>query len=190
MKKLFFVLVSLLMLLSACQEDEIRSEILGVWVFESRIENGLADQLPLILDFKSNQQVIFSLYPASDSLMTYSFPSDSIMTIGRDTFSIGNLSSEHLQIRNVSLPDAPIINFMRAEPVNLGLSKAEIENDLLAKQWTIQSGETKEPIYIELLDNGIELNRYRMYDRNIQDTVDNLWVENWGLAEHDAQFFL
>lgn len=183
----------------SCEEQVGRDKIEGVWVFDHKINNlhlkdtsgSFGQQYPVVYDFKENGQLVFKNYGYRDTVLNWVMKSDSILTIDSLDYFIYSLNQGSLSLIDYNSADTFWLTLKRPKEIKLDYSKAEIEKILLANVWSIDDAEKQEwAQHFEYFDNQTMIYRYPVFDRNLNDSTDNLLLETWGVAKYKDYYFL
>lgn len=178
--------------------NKSNTDLLGVWVLENYINNlyykdstDFGSQPPIIADFKKNGDLILKKYGAFDSIYKWSMKSDSIVSFNNIDFTIHTLDKETLTLIEYNRPYTYLLFFRKPQKTQFTYDKAEIENILLSNIWTNDNSKHyRNLVPFEYFDNGTMVYRYKMFDRNLNDTIISLQIENWKIAEYENYFFI
>lgn len=199
MKFTIITLGFLSLLLLGCNNQKMINKISGVWIFDNEINNLYLNnttdffptQRPIIFDFQTNKKLQIKNYSYKDTLFSWSFKTDSILKFNKHEYKIHTLDSNNLTLIDYSRPDTFWLFFKKPKNVNIELSKNEISEILISNSWTIQDTTNKRwDTNFEYFNNGTVTYRYKIFDRNFEDTLDNLQLETWGVAAYKNYFFL
>lgn len=188
-----------LILLISCKTQRIKNEIRGVWIFDNRINNlylndtsgFFGSQYPIIYDFKDNGELIFKNYGYKDTIFNWFLKSDTILTIDSLDYSIYSLNQDSISLIDYNAVDTFWLTLKRPKKIKLDYNKPEIENILLSNIWSIDDTANQNwATYFEYFDNKTMIYRYKIFDRNFNDSTDNLQLETWGVAEYNDYYFL
>ena len=188
-----------LIFLFSCKGQRINDKIQGVWIFDNRINNlylndtsgFFGHQYPIIYDFKENGELIFKNYGYKDTIFNWGLKSDTILTFDSLDYSIYTLNQDSIILIDYNRADTFWLTLKRPKEIKLDYNKTEIENILLSNIWSID--DTLNQIWathFEYFDNKTMIYRYKMFDRNFNDSTDNLQLETWGVAEYKDYYFL
>lgn len=188
-----------LILLISCKTQRIEKDIQGVWIFDSRINNlylndtsgFFGHQFPIIYDFKENGELVFKNYGYKDTIFNWFLKSDTVLTIDSLDYSIYSLNQDSISLIDYNAVDTFWLTFKRPKEIKLEYNKTEIEDILLSNIWSIDNTLNQEwASHFEYFDNKTMIYRYKMFDRNFNDSTDNLQLETWGVAEYKGYYFL
>lgn len=188
-----------LLFLFSCKGPRINDKIEGVWIFANRINNlylndtsgYFGHQLPIIYDFKENGELIYKYYGNKDTIFSWFLKSDTILTIDSLDYIIHSLNQDSISLIDYNAVDTFWLTFKRPKNIRLDYSKVEIENLLLSSIWSIEDSANQERItHFEYFDNKTMIYRYKYFNRNFNDTIDNLQLETWGIDIYKDYYFL
>jgi len=181
-----------LVFLFSCNGQRMNDKIQGIWIFDSKINNlylndtsgFFGHQYPIIYDFKDNGELVIKNYGYKDTIFNWFLKSDTILTIDSLDYSIYSLNQDNRA-------DTFWLTYKRPKEIKLDFNKAEIENILLSHVWSIDDTLNQDwATHFEYFDNKTMIYRYKIFDRNFNDTTDNLQLETWGVAEYGGYYFL
>ncbi len=188
-----------LILLISCKTKSLKKDIQGVWIFDKRINNQYLDdtsgflgyQEPIIYDFQENGEVVFKNYSYKDTIFNWFLKSDTILTIDSLDYSIYSLNQDRMSLIDYNAVDTFWLMFKRPKKVKLDYNKPEIEKTLLSNIWTIDNMiDHKWETNFEYFDNKTMIYRYKIFDRDLNDSSDNLQLETWGVTKYNDYYFL
>jgi hypothetical protein len=197
MNRLFIIVI--LTFFVSCKTQKINESIRGVWVFESEVNDlylndtsgFYVNQYPIIYDFKEDGDLIFKNYPNQDTIYNWFQQADTILTINGLDYTIYSLNQDSITLIDYNRADTYWLTFKRPKETFLEYSKTEIEKILLSNIWsTDDTLNRKWATRFEYLPNDILIYRYRIFDRNLSDSTDNLQLEKWGIAQYRDYHFL
>lgn len=188
-----------LILLISCKTLKIKNEIYGVWIFDNRINNlylndtsgFYGSQYPIIYDFKNNGDLVFNNYKYKDTIFNWFLKSDTVLTIDSLDYSIYSLNQDSIRLIDYNAVDTFWLTLKKPKNIKLDYNKPEIENILLSNIWSIDDTANQNwATHFEYFDNKTMIYRYKIFDRNFNDSTDNLQLETWGVAEYKGYYFL
>ncbi len=188
-----------LILLISCKTQRIENEIRGVWIFDNKINNlylndtsgFFGSQYPIIYDFKENGELVFKNYGYKDTIFNWFVKSDTILSIDSLDYSIYSLNQDSISLIDYNAVDTFWLTFKRPKEIKLDYNKTEIENILLSNIWSIDDTLNQGwATHFEYFDNKTMIYRYKIFDRNLNDTTDNLQLETWGVAKYKDYYLL
>ncbi len=197
MKK--FIIFFGVIFLFSCKGQRINNKIQGVWIFDKKINNlylndtsgVLSCQEPILYDFKKNGKLIVKNYGYKDTIFNWFIKSDSILTIDSLEYTIHSLNQNSIILIDYNAADTFWLIFKRPKQVKLKYNKNEIENILLSNIWSINDSLNQEwATHFEYFDNKTMIYRYKLFEKNFNDTSDNLQLETWGIAKYKDYYFL
>ena len=177
----------------------MNDKIQGVWIFDSKINNlylndtsgFFGHQYPIIYDFKENGELVLKNYGYKDTIFNWFIKSDSILTIDSLDYSIYSLNQDSLSLIDYNRADTFWLTYKRPKEIKLDFNKSEIENILLSNIWSIDDTLNQDwATHFEYFDNKTMIYRYKIFDRNYNDSTDNLQLETWGVAKYNDYYFL
>jgi hypothetical protein len=177
----------------------MNDKIQGVWIFDSKINNlylndtsgFFGHQYPIIYDFKENGELVLKNYGCKDTIFNWFIKSDSILTIDSLDYSIYSLNQDSISLIDYNRADTFWLTYKRPKEIKLDFNKSEIENILLSNIWSIDDTLNQDwATHFEYFDNKTMIYRYNIFDRNYNDSTDNLQLETWGIAEYKDYYFL
>lgn len=188
-----------LILLISCKTLKIKNDIHGVWIFDNTINNlylndtsgFYGSQYPIIYDFKKNGDLVFNNYGYKDTIFSWFLKSDTILTIDSLDYSIYSLNQDSIILIDYNAVDTFWLTLKRPKNIKLDYKKQEIENILLSNIWSIDDTANQDwATHFEYFDNKTMIYRYKIFDQNFNDSIDNLQLETWGVAEYKEYYFL
>jgi len=188
-----------LVFLFSCKGQRMNDKIQGVWIFDSKINNlylndtsgFFGHQYPIIYDFKENGELVLKNYGYKDTIFNWFIKSDSILTIDSLDYSIYSLNQDSLRLIDYNRADTFWLTYKRPKEIKLDFNKSEIENILLSNIWSIDDTLNQDwATHFEYFDNKTMIYRYKIFDRNYNDSTDNLQLETWGVAKYNDYYFL
>jgi len=188
-----------LILLISCKTQKIKNEIHGVWIFDNKINNLYLNdtsgffgyQYPIIYDFKENGELVLKNYGYKDTIFNWGLKSDTILTFDSLDYSIYTLNQDSIVLIDYNRADTFWLTLKRPKKIKLDYNKTEIENILLSNIWSIDDSSNQNwATHFEYFDNKTMIYRYKIFDRNLNDSTDNLQLETWGIAEYKGYYFL
>jgi len=186
-------------LLISCKTQKIKNEIRGIWIFDNKINNLYLNdtsgffgyQYPIIYDFKENGELVLKNYGYKDTIFNWGLKSDTILTFDSLDYSIYTLNQDSIVLIDYNRADTFWLTLKRPKKIKLDYNKTEIENILLSNIWSIDDSSNQNwATHFEYFDNKTMIYRYKIFDRNLNDSTDNLQLETWGIAEYKGYYFL
>lgn len=194
----FFIIVGVTFFIS-CKTQQINENICGVWIFESEVNDlylndtsqFFVHQYPIIYDFKEDGDLVFKHYPKKDTTYSWLQKTDTILTINGLDYTIHSFNQDSITLIDYNRADTYWLIFKRTKETFIDYSKTEIEKILLSNIWsTDDTLNRKWATRFEYFPNNIMIYRYRIFDRNLNESADNLQLERWGVAKYKEYFFL
>ncbi len=185
---LSLIILLLFITLTSYKTKVNTSSLLGIWVLEYKVNNNYKEKKPLILDFQKNNILTIKIYGVKDTTLykKWFLKSDSILIIDDLDCKIGKLEKNKLKLIDYNKTDTSRYHFKRPKKINLQQNKKQIESILLSNVWKKKNLLNHERIvYYEYFDN-----KSMIYKNNINDSLNNLQIENWGLTEYKNYYFL
>ena len=199
MRLFFFTTCISSILLMGCNNLKKSNKISGVWIFDNEINNLYLNdtsdffktQRPILFDFQNSKKLLIKNYSYKDTSFIWSLKNDSILMISDLEYTIHRINRNNLTLIDYNRPDTFWMFLKKPRNISINYSKEEISNILISENWTNEDTiEEHWDSNFEYFDNGTVLYRYKIFDKNFKDSLDNLQLETWGIAEYKNYFFL
>jgi hypothetical protein len=198
MRNISFALIIFMLSGLACSTNKIERKLPGVWVYGRTInENYLDDttgylekQLPYIYDFKEDGTFFLRICGDRDTILSWSVRSDSILTMDSIDYVVSEINRNELILKEKRYGDRYLLILKRPVAAEIPFSPEEAEEILLSGIWSLE--DTTDAIWqghMEYFSNHTMIYRYRIFDNNLQDSADNLQLENWGITEYSGGLY-
>jgi hypothetical protein len=180
-------------------QNDFKSEIKGVWVYDYEINNlHLNDSSD---SFKTSQAVLFDFdqagilkiknYALQDTSHNWSIKDDSLLDVGGYVYSIFSLNSHSLALIDYNRNDTSWTVLKRPKETNIKWSKQDIQKLLLSRMWSIEEKNKRRwQTDFQFYENGFMSYRYTILDRMINDSANNIQIEKYGIEVYKGFHFL
>lgn len=201
MKNYKILLILIILIIQSCERKDLSDSIYGVWIFDREIRNQflnnedgyLGIQYPIIYDFKKNGSLVMKNYLIKDTTFSlhWTITNDSILTVDDIEYIIHGINEDSISLIRIKDSDSIWRIYRRPMDIKIEVNERMIFKILTSNIWTAEDlKEYSWANHFEYFKNGTMVYRNKFFDRILQDSTENLQLENWAIAKYDNYYFL
>ena len=201
MKNYKILLILIIVIIQSCERKNLSDNISGIWIFDREISNQflnnedgyLGMQYPIIYDFKKGGTLIMKNYLFKDTTFSlhWTIINDSLLIVDNIEYIVHGINEDSISFISIKDSDSIWSIYRRPMDIKFDVNEQFISKILTSNIWTAEDLEKYSwANHFEYFDNGTMVYRNRIFDKILQDSIDNLQLENWAIAKYDNYYFL
>ncbi len=195
------LIILIILITQSCERKDLSDSISGIWIFDREISNQflnndygyLGTQYPIIYDFKKGGTLIMRNYLFKDTtfFLHWTITNDSLLIVDDIEYIIHGINEDSISLISIKDSDSIWRIYRRPMDIKIGVNEQMIFKILTSNIWTAKDLKKYSwANHFEYFKNGTMVYRNKLFDRILQDSTDNLQLENWAIAKYDNYYFL
>ena len=208
MKKIVFIFA--LLIIGSCKSRE--DEFLGIWIGDrdnyfnpdqnnskEEVENlSLTHALPMLLDFKKNNNLTLKIFGYKSHNINWGFKKDSLLVIHKTSYKVIKITKDTITLNINRYGEGPEYKIYRIKNEKVKLDSTSIRTKITSNIWSnlkdlnSRKGHLQYGNYLEYFENNIRLLKYYMPPNVYQtkDSISNIQIDRWAIEKYKNYAFI